>query len=117
MISLTLPYPPSINHVYGHHKSRKYIKPAGRAYRQTVAEIVAEAGYATLEGAVGVFIVVYMPDRRRRDMLNLEKFLSDSLTEAGVWLDDSQIADFHMTRHKEIIKGGLLKIVVRGIDE
>lgn len=111
MITLTLPYPPTINHLYGQRGSRKFIKKAGIAFRTAVAEIVSEAQIKTITGRVAVFVAAYMPDRRRRDIMNLEKILSDSLTNAGVWDDDSQIDDFRIVR-KEVERGGKVVVVI-----
>lgn len=116
MISITLPFPMSANHMYGRRGSRSFLKPEGRKYKEEVANIVADMGIETLTTPVAVFVVVYMPDKRRRDIMNLEKITSDALTDAGVWLDDCQVHDYHITRHPHTVPGGQLKIVVRGID-
>lgn len=115
MIHLTLPYPPSWNHLYGQRGSQKYMRPAGRAYKQAVAEIVSDAGIQTIEGRVAVFVRAFMPDKRRRDIMNIEKILSDSFTNAGVWLDDSQIDDFRIVRG-EVLKGGKVEVVITEIE-
>lgn len=114
VIHLRLPFPPSWNHLYGQRGSQKYLKPAGKAYKQAVAEIVAEQRIETIEGSVAVFVRAFMPDKRRRDIMNLEKILSDSLTNAGVWLDDYQIDDFRIVRGP-VEKGGRVEVVITTI--
>jgi crossover junction endodeoxyribonuclease RusA len=116
MIALTLPFPPTINHYYGIRGKSRFIRPAGVKFRAVVAEIVAEAGHKTLEGSVGVFIRVFPPDRRKRDLDNLLKALQDALTHAGVWLDDSQIQDLHIVSDA-VIKGGQTKIVITDLKQ
>lgn len=111
MIILTLPLPPSWNHYYGQNGSRKYIKPAGKAFRKAVAEIVADAGHKTLEGRVSLFAAIYPADRRKQDIDNRAKSLQDALTHAGVWLDDEQIDELHLVR-KEVVKGGQVKVFI-----
>lgn len=112
MISLTLPLPPTINHYYGQRpRGGRYIKPAGLAFRQAVAEIVAMAGYSTLEGRVSLFAAIYPADRRKQDIDNRAKSLQDALTHAGVWLDDEQIDDLRLVR-REVVKGGQVKVVI-----
>jgi crossover junction endodeoxyribonuclease RusA len=85
MISLTLPLPPTINHYYGQRpRGGRYIKPAGLAFRQAVADVVAQAGYKTIEGRVSLFVAIFPADRRRQDIDNRAKSLQDALTHAGV---------------------------------
>ena len=45
-----------------------------------------------------VEVHAYMPDKRRRDIMNLEKTSSDALTRAGFWLDDTLIWDYRIVR-------------------
>lgn len=112
MIMLTLPLPPTINHYYGQRpRGGRYIKPAGMAFRQAVAEIVADAGHKTLQGRVSLFAAIYPADKRRQDIDNRAKSLQDALTHAGVWLDDEQIDELHLVR-KEVIKGGQVKVFI-----
>jgi crossover junction endodeoxyribonuclease RusA len=112
MISLTLPLPPTINHYYGQRPhGGRYIKPAGQAFRQAVAEIVAQAGYGKLQGRVALFAAIHPADRRKQDIDNRAKSLQDALTHAGVWLDDEQIDELHLVR-REVVKGGLVKVVI-----
>jgi crossover junction endodeoxyribonuclease RusA len=115
MIALTLPLPPTLNHYYGKRGSRSFIKAAGQEFRQAVQEIVAQAGHKTLEGRVAVFAAIHPKNRIRQDIMNREKALSDALTHAGVWLDDSQIDDFHIVR-REVIKGGMVRVVITEIE-
>ena len=104
--------PPTINHYYGQRPhGGRYIKPAGLAFRMAVAEIVAVAGYKKMEGRISLFAAIYPADRRKQDIDNRAKSLQDALTHAGVWLDDEQIDDLHLVR-REVIKGGLVKIVI-----
>ena len=99
MITLTLPLPPTINHYYGQRpKGGRYIKPAGLAFRQTVAEIVAALGYATLTGRIALYAAIHPANKRKQDIDNRAKALQDALTHAGVWLDDEQIDILHLVR-------------------
>lgn len=117
MISLTLPMPPTINHAYGMRRGGgRFIKPAGVKFHHEVAEIVAGAGHQTLEGRVSLFAVIHPADRRRQDLDNRSKLLQDALTNAGVWLDDEQIDELHLIRG-EVIKGGLVKVVITERDK
>ncbi len=93
-----------------------YLKLQGREYKKAVADIISAAGIKTIEGRVAVFVRAFMPDKRRRDIMNLEKILSDSLTSAGVWLDDSQIDDFRIVRGS-VEKGGRVEVVITEIEK
>lgn len=115
MICLTLPLAPTVNHYYGQHGTRKYIKAAGKAFREKVAEIVAEAGHKTLEGRVSLFAAIFPANRIRQDLDNRSKSLQDALTHAGVWLDDEQIDQLTLVR-REVVKGGMVKVVITEIE-
>ena len=53
----------------------------------------------TITGPIDVLVNLLPPDKRRRDIENTAKCLLDSLTHAGLWLDDYQISALHMIRH------------------
>lgn len=48
--------------------------------------------FPTFNGPVSLEVVVYFPDNRRRDILNLDlKAILDGFSDAQIWLDDKQI--------------------------
>lgn len=109
---MELPYPPTVNHYYGQARNgKKFIKPKGKKFRLDVQEIVAQKQAKTMEGRVSVFIAIYPPDKRKRDIDNVLKALLDALTKAGVWDDDEQIDVLEIRRNTNV-KGGLVKIVI-----
>lgn len=114
MIHLTLPLAPTVNHYYYQRGARKFIGKAGLAYRQAVAEIVADAGHPTLEGRLSMFVAIYPANRIRQDLDNRLKALQDALTHAGVWLDDEQIDELHLVR-RAVEKGGRVEVVISEI--
>jgi crossover junction endodeoxyribonuclease RusA len=107
MMQLTLPYPPSANRYYRNVGRRTLISREGRAFRDKVRSILP-AGPA-LHDRLAVYVEVFPPDRRRRDLDNTQKALLDALQYGGVYHDDSQIDLLHIER-REVIKGG--KVVV-----
>lgn len=117
VISITLPWPPSVNTYWRHiaikGKPRTLISAHGHTYRAAVLGI---APRLRLCNRLAVHIVVRPPDRRTRDLDNLPKAILDSLTHAGVWIDDSQIDDLRITR-AEIAKGGGVVVHVREITD
>lgn len=114
MISLTLPWPPSVN-TYWRHPSkgalagRTLVSEKGRAYRDAVQKLaIAEKWGGMGDARLSVQIDAYMPDKRRRDLDNTLKAALDSLTAAGVWSDDSQID--HLSIRRAATIGGMLKV-------
>jgi len=93
VISLTLPYPPSVNATHRAVNGRVILS---KRYR----EWILEAGQAVAEQLqhqaplkhYRLLIEATPPDLRRRDLGNLEKPTSDLLKRAGVIEDD------HMAR-------------------
>lgn len=115
MIELTLPWPPSINHYWRNVAGKTLISADGRAYRKAVADqVLIQRGAKQYPGRIAVHIAAYMPDKRRRDVDNLLKSVLDSMTHAGVWMDDSQIDVLSINRMPEI--GGMLKVTVQELD-
>lgn len=95
-VKLTLPWPPSVNHIYQHFGTQTILDPKVRAYRAQVGGIIASLRAAgklneKLEGKLFVRFDIYEPDSRRRDLDNLLKAPFDALTKVGIWEDDSQI--------------------------
>ena len=79
-------------------------------FRKKVAEIVAELGVKA-QGRLACFIALYPPSRARRDVSNYVKQTEDALMLAGLFDDDEQI-DFSCVVRKEVVKGGMAKVVI-----
>lgn len=115
MITLTLPYPPSVNHLYAVVNGRKVLSAKGRAYQDAVVDSWMRqrgAGFGDLR--VRYHVHAFPPDHRRRDLSNLCKIVEDSLTKAGVWGDDSQVDDMRWTRGTPT-KGGSLFVTIEAV--
>lgn len=119
MITLELPYPPSVNGYYrsptkGPLAGRTLISEKGRAYRRAIAEMVATIPMGLAKapaGRLAMFVRLHPPDRRRRDIDNPNKALLDALMHAGVIEDDSLI-DLLTIERKDIIKGGMVRVCI-----
>lgn len=116
---LALPFPPSVNQMWrsprtGKLAGKTLLSAEGRHYREKVAGLLHVA--EPLTGRVAVSIIAHMPDRRRRDLDNLCKGIFDSLTHAGLWLDDEQI-DFYSIARGEVVKGGMIVLEVHEIPQ
>ena len=110
MITLELPYPPSVNHYWRHFRGRTLISRGGRAFRDAVCAALAAAQVRPLAGHLAVAVEVYPPDRRRRDIDNVQKALLDALEHGGAFRDDSQVV-WLLTERAKVVPGG--KTVVR----
>lgn len=64
---------------------------------------------------VKISIECHMPDRRRRDLDNLQKAAFDALTKAGFWQDDQQVDDYRVKR-MPIVKGGRLELTITELE-
>lgn len=122
-MNLTLPWPPSANTYWRHPTrgrlaGRHLISEKGRDYRAAVIRQVREqlGKINPRTDLVAVTVEAFVPDRRKRDLGNLEKALMDSLTHAGVWVDDSQIDDLRIKRARndkgELIIAGMVKVTI-----
>lgn len=112
-----LPYPPSVNHYWRHVGAKVLISKEGRQYRQRVAEIVARQlaaeqsdGELPTGERLAVLIDAHVPDRRRRDLDNVQKPLLDALRGLA-YQDDSQI-DWLLTRRAPLLAGGLAVVTI-----
>lgn len=111
--TLQLPYPPSANRLWravnGRNiKSREYrdwLDEAGWAIRQQKPPAI--------KGHYRLTISAVRPDRRARDIGNLEKPISDCLVSAGVIEDDHLAKSIMMLwSEAEPVKGGLVSVIV-----
>ena len=110
-ITLTLPWPPSVNKYWRTFQGRMIISAEGRSYRKAVADqVMIQRGAKHYEGKLNVVIEAWRPDNRRRDLDNLLKAILDALTHAGVWVDDGLIVDLRIYWADSI--GGMLKVKV-----
>jgi crossover junction endodeoxyribonuclease RusA len=115
MLQFNLPYPPSINHYYTRTKNGLALGAAGKAYRKlinvTLWQCIAKEGKwdgEAMHGDLMVEIIIYPPDKRKRDIDNIKKALFDALQHAGLYKDDYQICDDHTIRINKIVPGGLI---------
>jgi len=114
MIEVVLPFPPSVNHYYRRVGPRTIISREGRAYREKVCAILACLGLRTMECPLEVEIEVFPPDKRRRDIDNLQKSLLDALEHGGAYKDDSQIVRLVIER-RAVVPGGKALVRIRNV--
>ena len=103
-LTVTFPYPPTTNNAYAVRAGRKVKTDTARDYAIKVTEALltnpdARRARATMHGTprFRAIITVIPPDKRRRDLANVEKLATDALFK---WLgqDDSQIDELILRR-------------------
>lgn len=114
MLDLELPYPPSVNHYWRRVGARTLISRGGRAFREAVCSILARRGVKPLGGALVVDITIHPPDRRRRDIDNVQKALLDALQHGGAYGDDSQIVRLTIEKG-DPLDGGKTLVQIRKV--
>lgn len=110
MINLTLPFPPTVNHMWGFAGKRKYLKKEAHEFRRIVQEACVEAK-AKIHGRIAIYIALYPPTKRKFDLDNRIKALQDALEHAGVYLDDEQIDTIICVR-RDVVKDGMCKVIL-----
>jgi len=113
-VTLTLPYPPSINHYWRHFRGRTVISREGRTFRTNVCTLLAGAGgngprKPPCGGRIALAMDAFPPDYRRRDLDNVLKPTLDALQHAGEYEDDSLI-DLLIARRCKVVAGGRLDV-------
>lgn len=100
-ISLSLPWPPSLNRLYRAVSGRVVLSEEGRRYSLQVSNALPTGKVEPLAGRLSVEIVFCPPEKligKAWDIANREKVFCDALTKCRVWLDDEQIDDMRITR-------------------
>lgn len=108
-MEVELPFPPSLNHLWRRVGNRTLISRSGRSFRQQVCSILR--GTEPLSGPLRVVIDLFPPDRRRRDIDNLQKALLDALQHGGAYHDDSQIVSLTITK-REVVPDGRTRVSI-----
>lgn len=131
-VKLELPWPPSVNHykIVGKigitKKGKIYQKRINSPktnlfYLEVWAMIksrMSKEGFNSFDSetiSLQVYIDLYPPDNRRRDIDNSIKVLLDSLVRGGLIQDDSQISRLNVQR-MGIIPDGKVLVKVSEID-
>lgn len=98
-LHLTLPWAPSVNHYWRFTPRGVLISRAGREYREKVGWCVGHArGAFTKADRLLMLVLACPPDRRIRNLDNINKAVWDALQHAGVYADDDQIDDYRVRR-------------------
>lgn len=113
MITVTFDFPPSTNNLWRAGKSatgkhQTYLSKQYASWK-TAAEWTAKAAAKAngrIEGKYFIEIAAKRPDRRKRDLDNLIKPISDALVKGGIIEDDSKCEFIH-ARWDDAIPSGV----------
>lgn len=84
------------------------LKPWRRTVAWAATHAKRPAQWELCDGPVALTLVFYMPKppsvkrataHVKPDLSKLVRAVEDSLTEAGVWVDDSRVTECHATKH------------------
>lgn len=114
-MKLSLPFPPSVNGLYSTSwkTKRRFKSQTYKLWTESATMYVALAGYPKVRGKVKALYEFGRPDKRRRDVANYEKAVSDLLTDCGCIEDDSMIEE--ITLRWADVEG--VSITIEGIKE
>lgn len=104
MLKVTLPTPPSANTLFPTGKNNRRFK--SKRYREWIqlADNWLQSQGVKCEEMTGRLRAEYkfsFPDKRKRDIANFEKAITDFLNECRYFKDDSQIDIMHLVRIEE----------------
>jgi len=90
VIKIVLPFPPSVNRLWRATKGGKvYRSPQYVAWRKLAMwQLVGQVKGKKVTSAYKLTILAVRPDKRRRDLGNLEKAVSDILVSQNIIEDD-----------------------------
>lgn len=107
--ALVVPFPPSVNGLFA-GRSRRY---RSRAYKrwhdEAVYALAQQQPLPRVRGAYRLSLSFGRPDRRRRDLGNLEKPVSDLLVSMGIVEDDALAEEIRLRWDGEVT-GCLIEI-------
>lgn len=116
-VQIRLPYPPSVNTYWRKFRNRMVISKRGKQYRAQVAYLIHDLKlmrYFNSGDKLRATLLVYPPDRRRRDIDNVQKAVFDALGGHVLYPDDYQIADIRIKR-MTVEKHGLIYAQIKRI--
>ena len=113
-LTLTLPFPPTINHYYGRTaRGVVYIRKAGKCFReQAIICVEEQLPGVMLDSRIHCEVVLHPPDRRPRDLDNYMKPLLDALTHSQLIEDDKLIDQLAIFRGVPVPRSGCVIVTL-----
>jgi len=117
-LKFTFPFPPTVNTYWKRSKNgQMHLSSRAIEFRERVTiqmRAAFRAGVIQPTGRLAVLVLVYPPDRRKRDLDNLGKSLLDALQHSGLIRDDADIDDLRFLR-RERVPGGKVDVEVKSL--
>lgn len=115
-INLLLPWPPSVNRLWRMGKGNWYSTAEAKNYKETVYYLIFSSRCGKFDDTARLMLEVYLypPSKRSFDIDNSCKVIFDSLQNAKVFHNDSQIDKLWVER-KEIFKDGKAEVRISTI--
>lgn len=99
VLTLKLPWPPTVNTYYRNVNGRMVLSAKGRQYHNDVAmSLCGEQRQFT--GRLKVYLCLVAPTARKHDIDNRVKAVLDALEKCGVIRDDEQVDELHVVRSR-----------------
>lgn len=115
--SFTIPMPPSVNALYANRPGGRFKTDAYKNWINLAALCIRDQKPAPISGYVAVrYVVATFTDKRKHDLGNLEKALSDCLTHHDIIDDDSQIRKITL-EYSSITAKGFVEVTVTAVAE
>jgi crossover junction endodeoxyribonuclease RusA len=111
--TFVLPLPTSLNRLYrsAPNHSGVYLSAEGIAWTQEAGLKINRQNVPEIPPPYKVEYAAGRPDKRRRDIANLEKILSDTLQKCFVITNDCEIEDMRL-RWSKAVEPGTIRVTV-----
>lgn len=96
-MTITLPYPPLLNHIYRRTARGVFLAPKAAAYKAEVAALYPAWQQSPTNAPCALTVRVYRP-QKRGDVDGVLKLLLDCL-QGILYIDDAQVVELHVYRH------------------
>lgn len=96
-MTLTLPYPPLLNHIYRRTARGVFLAPKAAAYKAEIAALFPAWQQAPTDALCALTVRVYRP-QKRGDVDGVLKLLLDSL-QGILYHNDDQVVELHVYRY------------------
>lgn len=115
MIEFNLPLPPSANRLWRSNRGRVHRSPEYLAWLEAAGWLLLSQKPGGVSGNYKISINAVRPDKRRRDLGNLEKPISDLLVKHGV-VDDDSLCEMICARWVTTGEGVTVRVEKAGVE-